>query len=233
MTANQLSQFLKLDQNSLFVTKMKSLRTIIKENYNCNEKYCTSEDLLILEWSGQTDVISNLPQQLFPDRPKSILEWDIEGRLNGFQPQYYKVMSQKLSYEKGKEFLGDGAVSILSLFNLLLMKTRTDANDALAKSLVKYVQKVTIDMYFKGPTSNQPLSNFINGFKSDGIGYKQREDGLKGGAPWLPSTVALFQTKHESTSFNKINTGIYDKGLLRNMIQFNNYKELGSEFIVF
>lgn len=48
MTTSQLSQFLKLDANSLFASKMKDLRTILKNNYNCNENYCTSEDLLFL-----------------------------------------------------------------------------------------------------------------------------------------------------------------------------------------
>ena len=54
-----------------------------------------------------------------------------------------------------------------------------------------------------------------------------------GGASWLQAKVVLFKTKYQSDNFNKINTGIYDKGLLRNMIEFNHNNQLGSQFTVF
>lgn len=54
-----------------------------------------------------------------------------------------------------------------------------------------------------------------------------------GGAPWLQAKVALFKTKYQSNNFNKINTGIYDRSLLRNMIEFNHNNQLGLEFTVF
>jgi hypothetical protein len=83
MTTTQLTQFLKLDPQSLFAIKMKELKTAIKDNYGCEKVYCTPEELLWREWSGEQDVLSHLPADLFPNPPKSILEWDAENKLNG------------------------------------------------------------------------------------------------------------------------------------------------------
>lgn len=49
------------------------------------------------------------------------------------------------------------------------MKTKTDENDPISKKLVNYVQRVTIDIYFNGPSSNKYLSEFMQGYKSKGV----------------------------------------------------------------
>lgn len=40
MKAEQIAQFLKLDQNSLFASQIKKVRTLLKQTYNCVADYC-------------------------------------------------------------------------------------------------------------------------------------------------------------------------------------------------
>jgi hypothetical protein len=47
-----------------------------------------------MEWSGKKTVLDNLPD-FFP--PSNILGWDVENKLNGYEPQYYKVTGEQIS----------------------------------------------------------------------------------------------------------------------------------------
>ena len=42
---------------------------------------------------------------------------------------------------------------------------------------------------------------------------------MNGGAPWLPSELSLLETHHRPDAFNKLNTGIFDKDQLRQMVK--------------
>jgi hypothetical protein len=142
-------------------------------------------------------------------------------------------MNQKLTIDQGRLLLGSGAESILVLSNLLAYKSKADAEDALANKLVNYVTRIAIDLYFGGSTTTKPISEFIKGFSSAGIAYKQRANELVGGASWLGERVELFETKHEAASYDKLNTGIYDKNSLRTTLEVNHNTNLGSKFTVF
>lgn len=74
MTSNQVSQFLRLDKNSLFVQKMKEYNTLLRVYFDCPGKVCIINDFLIMEWSGKKTVLDNLPD-FFP--PSNILGWDV------------------------------------------------------------------------------------------------------------------------------------------------------------
>lgn len=95
-------------------------------------------------------------------------------------------MGEKLSTEQGQLLLGSGPESILVLSNLLVLKTSTDSGDAAAKKTLNYVSKAMLDVYFGGPTSKRPLSDYVSGYKSFGIMEKQASNQLLGGAEWIP-----------------------------------------------
>lgn len=95
-------------------------------------------------------------------------------------------MGEKLPTEQGQLLLGSGPESILVLSNLLVLKTSTDSGDDSAKKTLNYVSKAVIDVYFRGPTPKQPLSDYITGYKSVGIMEKQASNQLLGGAEWIP-----------------------------------------------
>jgi hypothetical protein len=73
-------------------------------------------------------------------------------------------MNEKLSYEQGQLLLGSGVESLLVLSNLLTLKVQTDCNDSQAKKLINYVQRVAIDVFFGGPTTTRPISDFVLGY---------------------------------------------------------------------
>jgi hypothetical protein len=75
------------------------------------------------------------------------------------------------------------------LYNLLSLKTQCDAGDATAKKLVNYVQRLAIDVYFGGATTNRPINEVVAGIGARGIAVKQNAEELLGGAAWLPSSV--------------------------------------------
>ena len=56
---------------------------------------------------------------------------------------------------------------------------------------------------------------------------------LMGGAPWISSKVSLLETKHQSASFNKMNTGIYDSNRLRSIVEIEEQKMGSSSYKVF
>ena len=43
MNIEQIAQFLRLDQNSLFASQIKKVRTLLKQAYNCAADYCSAE----------------------------------------------------------------------------------------------------------------------------------------------------------------------------------------------
>lgn len=194
MKENQASQFLRLDKNSFFVQKMKEYNGLLKKQFGCTGLVCTANDLLVMEWSGKKTVLDNLPD-FFP--PSDILGWDVENKLNGFEPQYFKVTGEKLTNEKGALLLGSGEESLLVLWNLLNYKSKADSQDPDALKLVNYIQKVVIDIFFSGPFSIKKTNELVNGYKSLGVTVKQNENGQLGGAPWLKETVVLFETKQK------------------------------------
>lgn len=191
MNSEQAIQFLRLDGQSLFTTKMKEVRKTLAEALECTGGVCNEDELLAMEWSGEKDVLSRLPPALFPHPPVSITEWDIDNKLNGIQPQFHKLMGEKLPLEEARLLLGSGPDSILVLFNLLSLKTKGDSGDQTAQKLVGYVQKVSIDVYFGGPTIKKPINDLLSGLQSKGLKVKQAADRLLGGAPWLPSQLQL------------------------------------------
>lgn len=158
MTPVQASSFFRLDTQSLFATNMKQIRTTLSDALGCSTAFCSQEELLVMEWSGKQDVLSRLPKELFPNPPTSITEWDVDNRLGGVEPQYYKFYGEKIPTEQGKLLLGSGPESILVLYNLLSLKTQSDARDPTAIKLVNYVQKISLDVYCGGATTTRPIS---------------------------------------------------------------------------
>lgn len=43
MKTEQIAQFLRLDQNSLFASQIKKVRTLLKQTYDCAANYCSDE----------------------------------------------------------------------------------------------------------------------------------------------------------------------------------------------
>ena len=41
---------------------------------------------------------------------------------------------------------------------------------------------------------------------------------MNGGTPWLPEKVSFIETSHRPSDFNKMNTGIYNKDSLRDLV---------------
>lgn len=147
-----------------------------------------------MEWSGKYDVLSRLPKELFPDPPKKITEWDFENRLGGVEPQYYKFFGEKIPTEQGKLLLGSGPESILVLYNLLSLKTQSDAGDPTAIKLVNYVQKISLDVFCGGATTTRPISEVIMGFEPAALKEKIGMEDKFGGASWLASKAQLIPT---------------------------------------
>ncbi len=135
-----------------------------------------------MEWSGKKTVLDNLPD-FFP--PSNILGWDVENKLNGYEPQYYKVTGEQISNQKGAALLGSGQESLLVFWNLLNYKAKADSQDPQALKFVNYIQKTVIDLYFSGPYTVKKTNEIVKGYKSFGVITKQNENDLLGGSPWL------------------------------------------------
>jgi hypothetical protein len=57
------------------------------------------------------------------------------------------------------------------------------------------------------------------GFEPSALKEKIGKEDFLGGASWLSAKAQLIPTKHHSNNFSKINTGIYDRSRLRNMME--------------
>ena len=56
---------------------------------------------------------------------------------------------------------------------------------------------------------------------------------MNGGTPWLPEKVSFIETSHRPSDFNKLNTGIYNKDLLRDLVTVEEQNNVSSTFKVF
>lgn len=161
---------------------MKEYNTLLRVYFDCPGKVCTINDFLIMEWSGKKTVLDNLPD-FFP--PSNILGWDVQNKLNGYEPQYYKVTGEIISNQKGAALLGSGVESLLVIWNLLNYKSKADSQDPQAIRVINYIQKVVIDLYFSGPYTVKKTNQIVKGFTSKGVITKQNTNDLLGGSPWL------------------------------------------------
>jgi hypothetical protein len=77
MTATQASQFLRIDQDSQFAASIKQIRATFSSAFGCSRTFCSEEELLAMEWSGEQDVLSRLPADYFSNSSASISDWDV------------------------------------------------------------------------------------------------------------------------------------------------------------
>lgn len=52
-----------------------------------------------MQW-GSGKIFTNLPTDIFPDKSENILQWDDEGILNNFNPDYFAITGEKVSVDR-------------------------------------------------------------------------------------------------------------------------------------
>jgi hypothetical protein len=73
------------------------------------------------------------------------------------------------------------------------------------------MQRVVVDTYFGGYFIEADQLSLFTGIDSPGLAMKQEMAPLRGGTPWLSSTVTMVEMEHTTSRFSRLNTGIYAK----------------------
>jgi hypothetical protein len=113
------------------------------------------------------------------------------------------------------------------------LKKRADSGDQKAKKISTYVQRTALDVGLGGPFLKTSLSDLINGLDSWQINTKQHQPPPTGGAPWLSPRVSIIPTQNYPKFFHKINTGIYDKDLVRSLTEIEEYSTVASRYTTY
>lgn len=107
------------------------------------------------------------------------------------------------------------------------------SKDPLSSSLVRYVQRLVIDTYFGGYYTKKDIHSLIYGYSAEAIALEQQMKPNRGGASWLSNSLSIIEMNHSPRRFSKINSGIYDKDLLRAVVEVEGEAMASSEYTIY
>ena len=94
MSRAEASEFLRYNLvDSLFADKIRFIRFDLAILLECKQpRFCSAQELLARQWGGGRQILSNLPLKYFPTGKMSILDLDIDGKLNGQDPSLAGIL---------------------------------------------------------------------------------------------------------------------------------------------
>lgn len=214
--------------------------TTFKCNVGHGNEACNSKELFCKQWSTGS-VISDLPNDIFPNKVGSINDWDENNILKGLNPDYHAITGKETTVDECRLILSsEENGGIYSWFNLIKL-AQAQVQDS--RMLLKYIASNTLWIQMEGVLEQQDSKLLFNGFNSTIVNQKKKLEVNMGGAPWLDNLVKLVKTNNkaeikdnellDTPQYDTINTGIYDSDSTRSISRIWGETNSSSKYIVY